>query len=257
MKTNVKINLGLNVLRRREDGYHDIETLFVPYDGLGDELSVTPADTLSIDILSGAPVGWAPEEDLTMKAWRLLKTDFPALPPVHIRLRKGAPVGAGLGGGSADAAACLQALNRLFSLGLNTEMLAGYASRLGADCAFFLYNRPMLGEGRGDRLTPFPIDLGAYEIRVAMPDGISVSTAQAYRGVLEAKKRADLPEIPLREALRYPVPAWKAVLKNDFEATVFPQFPAIAALKQAFYEDGAVYAAMSGSGAAVFGLFAR
>lgn len=259
MTTNVKINLGLDVLRKREDGFHELETLFVPYYGFGDELEISRSQEFGVRIDGG---DWDPQKDLCVKAYRLLQQEFD-LPPVSIRLVKGAPVGAGLGGGSADAAAALQMLNQLFSLSLSDEQLASRAAMLGSDCAFFIYNRPMIGTGRGDILEPFPLDLKDYEIRVEMPAGESVSTAEAYRGVLDAKRQAIrqglLPDkpLPLRQALARPIREWRELVFNDFEATIFPLHPAIAELKASMYAQGAVYASMSGSGASVFGIFAK
>ena len=273
VRTCTKVNVGLNVLRKRPDGYHDLETLFVPYWGFGDELTVGQADDLSIEIEREGGVDWDPMEDLTVRAWRLLRADFPHLPPVRIRLVKGAPVGAGLGGGSADAAFMLRALNELGGLGLNDAALASYAAKLGSDCAFFVYCRPMFGSGRGEILEPFDIDLSGYELRVAIPVDrvtgrpVAVSTREAYIGIVprndwEAAARQpewrigqEDPSHPLREALKLPVEQWRGVVVNDFEATVCPLHPEIPALIERFYADGAVYAAMSGSGAAVFGLF--
>lgn len=250
VRTGVKINLGLRVLGKRPDGYHELETLFVPFDGFGDELSVEPADVFGISIEGG---GWDPMSDLTARAWKLLHEEA-GIPPVNIRLVKGAPVGAGLGGGSADAAAALRLLNELFSLGLDDAALASRAAALGSDCPFFIFGRPMFGTGRGEVLEPFDIDLDAYEIKVEVPRGVAVSTAEAYRGVL-ASRNPDT--MPLREALACPVSQWREVLVNDFEATVFPVHPEIEALKRDFYGRGAIYAAMSGSGSAVFGLWRR
>lgn len=250
VRTGVKINLGLRVLGKRPDGFHDIETLFVPYDGFGDDLSIEPAETFGISIEG---CDWEPMSDLTVRAWRLLNEEF-NIPAVNIKLVKGAPVGAGLGGGSADAAAALRILNDLFSLGLDDAALASRAAALGSDCPFFVYGRPMFGTGRGEILEPFDIDLSGYDIKVEVPRGVAVSTAEAYRGVL-ASRRQDT--MPLREALACPVSQWKDVLVNDFEETVFPAHPEIAALKQAFYDRGAVYASMSGSGSAVFGLWPK
>lgn len=246
---NVKINLGLNVLRKRPDGYHDLETLFVPYFGFTDILEIEPvAGDASIHI-SGAD--WDPFSDLSWKAYQLLRADFD-FPSVSIELTKRNPVGAGLGGGSADAAFTLRMLNEMFSLKLDDGTLAGYASRLGSDCAFFIHNRPMFGEGRGEILSPFSLDLSAYEIRVEIPDGVAVSTREAYGGIVP-----QLPETPLRSLLSLPVTEWKNCVCNDFEKTVFPLHPEIVVLKRKMYEGGAVYAAMSGSGSAVFGLFRR
>jgi len=242
-----KINIGLKVLRKRPDGYHDLETLFVPCRAFHDELSIEESGEFSIEI---DRCDWNPSEDLTAKAYRLLDAEF-GLPPVKITLRKGIPVGAGLGGGSSDAASALVMMNGMFSLGLSPEKLAARAAKLGSDCAFFVYNRPMFGEGRGEILTPFELDLSGYELRVEMPEGVSVSTREAYAGVKPCG------ESSLREALKRPVEEWNGLIENDFEPSVFAAHPEIEALKERFYREGAVYAAMSGSGAAVFGLFPK
>lgn len=274
---NVKINLGLNVLRKREDGFHDLETLFVPYFGISDTLEIIVGDDYSrtsaavfgkyapemiaqgisedgklmITIARSEGVDWDPLKDLTAKAYHILSEDF-TLPPVKIFLEKTSPVGAGLGGGSADAAFALKMLNELCSLGLSELQLAEYAARLGSDCAFFVYNRPMIGEGRGEVLTDCPIDLSAYDLQVLTPEGISVSTKDAYSGI-----RPYLPEIPLREVLARPVEEWDGILVNDFEETVFAKYPELAAIKRSLYDSGAVYASMSGSGSALFALYSR
>lgn len=252
---NVKLNLGLSVIRRREDGFHDLETLFVPYTGISDTLEIVPADAFSIDILRKEGVDWDPQQDLTAKAYRLLEADF-HIPPVHIRLTKTSPVGAGLGGGSADAAFALRMLNDLFGLSLDDGTLASYAARLGSDCAFFIYNRPMLGSGRGEILTPYDIDLSGYEIQVVVPEGIAVSTREAYGGITPREKLTEAP-VALMDALSLPVEEWKNALVNDFEATVFKAHPELAAIKQSLYDSGAIYAAMSGSGSALFALYRR
>lgn len=274
---NVKINLGLNVLRKREDGFHDLETLFVPYFGIKDTLEIITGDDFSttsamlfakyngveqglvqgisedgklmITIAREEGVDWDPLKDLTAKAYFILAEDF-NLPPVKIFLEKTSPVGAGLGGGSADAAFALKMLNELCGLGLSDQKLAEYASRLGSDCAFFIYNRPMIGEGRGEILTEWPVDISGYDLQVLTPEGVSVSTKDAYSGI-----RPHLPEVPLRDALARPVEEWNGVLVNDFEETVFAKYPELAAIKQSLYECGAVYASMSGSGSALFALF--
>mgnify|MGYP003321819911 CR=1 FL=1 len=233
---NVKVNLGLSVLRRRPDGYHDLETLFVPYFGIHDTLEITPlgqwsskggtsfqttapAEKVSITITRKEGVDWEPMSDLTVKAYELLDADF-NLPPVKIRLEKTSPVGAGLGGGSADAAFALRMLSEMFSLDLDDETLAGYAARLGSDCAFFVYNRPMIGTGRGEILEPYDLDLSGYELRVIVPQSIAVKTAEAYRGITPRALMATQPA-PLMEALARPVEQWKDCLVNDFETTVF------------------------------------
>lgn len=272
---NVKINLGLNVLRKREDGFHDLETLFVPYFGIHDTLEIVAGDDFSrtsaaifgkyapemiaqgisedgklmITIAREEGVDWDPLKDLTAKAYGILSEDFD-LPPVKIFLEKTSPVGAGLGGGSADAAFALTMLNEICSLGLDEARLAEYASRLGSDCAFFIYNRPMIGEGRGEILTEYPIDLGDLNLQVLTPEGVAVSTKDAYGGI-----KPHLPEIPLREALARPVEEWDGILVNDFEETVFAKYPELAAIKRSLYDSGAVYASMSGSGSALFALY--
>ena len=266
---NIKINLGLSVLRKRPDGYHDLETLFVPHFGIRDELEIVEAPAFGIEVLmpagsssafapagqasSFAPAPWDIQQDLTAKAYRMLAADL-KIPPVHIRLVKHAPVGAGLGGGSADGAFALRMLSEMFSLGLSDKQLADYASRLGSDCAFFIYNRPMFGEGRGEILTPYDIDLSGYEIEIVIPDGISVSTAEAYRGIVA---RETSPLLPLRAALAAGPERWRDLLVNDFEATVFAAHPQLAAIKAHLYESGAIYASMSGSGSALFALRRR
>lgn len=277
LKTNVKINLGLNVLRKREDGFHDLETLFLPCHEYGDSLEVITGDDYSrtsaalfarysddqvaqgisedgklmITIAREEGVDWEPMKDLCAKAYALLAKDFD-LPAVKIFLEKKAPVGAGLGGGSADAAFTLRALNELCGLGLSDEALALYASKLGSDCAFFIFNRPMLGSGRGEILEPVDFDLEALglQLQVLVPEGIAVSTAEAYRGVTPKE-----PSIRIREVLARPSSEWKELLVNDFEASVFPEHKELAAIKQSLYDSGAVYAAMSGSGSALFGLY--
>lgn len=252
---NVKINLGLSILRKRPDGFHDLETLFIPYFGIQDRLEIVPAcgSESSIRIIGG---DWDPQTDLSFRAYKLLAADFD-LPPVEMLLEKRAPVGAGLGSGSADAAFTLCVLSEMFSLFLDKETLAGYASRLGSDCAFFVYNEPMWGEGRGEKLSRFDASfLERYEIVVEHPKGVSVSTKEAYSAVLPRECMQEAP-LPLREVLAIPVQEWKNQLVNDFERSVFPLHPEVAELKQSLYDRGAVYASMSGSGSAVFALFEK
>ena len=274
----VKINLGLNVLRKRPDGFHDLETLFIQSGQFRDSLEVIKADDwsrslaelgglyppeciaqdispdgkLMITVARREGVDWPVLKDLCAKAYFLLDADF-GLPPVKIYLEKKSPVGAGLGGGSADAAYCLKMLNELCSLGLEREQLLPYAARLGSDCALFLYDCPVFGEGRGEVLRPFslPIGIGGeYRLEIVVPEGISVSTAEAYRGIVPA-----IPEIRLEEALKRPVEEWKDLIVNDFEKSVFKEHPQLAAIKQSLYDSGAVYAAMSGSGSALFAIY--
>ena len=393
VKTNVKLNLGLSVLRKRADGFHDIETLFVPCFDFGDTLeiitgddyshtsaalfakygrtdglfstsalrqtkqltspatgklcerhdlrTVSPADgkpfnqqkasvgehveptkldesdnddkkgaslservtssedgrlaqgisengKLMITIAREEGVDWDPLKDLCAKAYGVLAQDFD-LPPVKIFLEKKAPVGAGLGGGSADAAFTLKALNELCGLGLDDLRLSEYAARLGSDCAFFIFNRPMLGSGRGEVLEPYEIDLSEYEVKVLIPEGVAVSTAEAYKGIVPRESRfgrlsdqsgechfdkiSDRPcrqvssaiessadsagLADLKTVLELPVTEWKNSLVNDFEATVFKVHPELEAIKQSLYDSGAVYASMSGSGSALFALYKK
>lgn len=287
---NVKINLGLNVLRKREDGFHDLETLFVPYFGIRDTLEIVVGDDYSrtsaalfgkygtpdgyddeipmlvqgisedgklmITIARKEGVDWDPLKDLTAKAYHILSEDFD-LPPVKIFLEKTSPVGAGLGGGSADAAFALKMLNDLCTLGLSEQKLAEYAARLGSDCAFFIYNRPMIGEGRGEILTEIESGfmegiLSEYDLQVLTPEGIAVSTKDAYGGI-----NPHLPEVPLREALAKPIEQWDGILVNDFEETVFAKYPELSAIKRSLYDSGAVYASMSGSGSALFAIYRK
>ena len=211
---------------------------------------------LMITIARKEGVDWDPLKDLTAKAYYILSEDFD-LPPVKIFLEKTSPVGAGLGGGSADAAFALKMLNDLCGLGLDESRLASYAARLGSDCAFFVYDRPMIGEGRGEILTEIEAGfmegvLAKYDLQVLTPEGVAVSTKDAYGGI-----RPHLPEVPLREALVRPVEEWDGVLVNDFEETVFAKYPELAAIKRSLYDSGAVYASMSGSGSALFALYRR
>lgn len=273
---NVKINLGLSVIRKREDGFHELETLFVPYFDIhdtleiitGDDFSVTSASLFSrydedtmvqgisedgklmITIARREGVDWDPLKDLCSKAYTLLDADF-NLPPVKIFLEKTSPVGAGLGGGSADAAFALRMISDLFELNLSDETLAGYAARLGSDCAFFIYNKPMIGSGRGEILEPYELDLSGYQLQVIVPEGVAVSTAEAYKGIKPSGRTN------LKEVLAQPVESWKESLVNDFEETVFPHHPEIPAIKNSLYESGAVYAAMSGSGSALFAIYRK
>ena len=247
---DVKINLGLHVLRRRPDGYHDLETLFVPFRGMGDRIDIEESESPSMELVGG---DWDPKTDLSWRAALLLTEEF-GLPPLRIVLHKSAPVGAGLGGGSSDAAFTLKALNSMFSLGLDETGLASRAAMLGSDCPFFIYDRPMFGEGRGEKLAPYELDLSSYEIRVEVPEEVSVSTKEAYSGLVLDRSSA---RQPLREVLSLPVEEWKGALRNDFEPSVFASHPQIAALKERFYAEGAVYASMSGSGSAVFAFFRK
>lgn len=262
---NCKINLGLRVLRRRPDNYHDLATVFLPIP-LCDELEIEPLtkeeETCQSVIFSqtGIVVDCLPEDNICVKAYNLLKKDFPDMPAVKMHLEKVIPFGAGLGGGSSDAAFTLKMLNELFSLGLTDCDLKDYAARLGADCAFFIDNQPAYATGIGNILTPLPSNpLKGYTLLLAKPNE-SVSTREAYAGLRLTIKEPEsyegpLVESPLVQALSKPVETWSNTVINDFERTIFPIHPAIWELKESFYQNGAVYARMSGSGAAVFALY--
>lgn len=247
---NCKINLGLQVRRKRADGFHDLETVFYPV-AAQDALEVLQTEgegTIQFSA-SGRTVTRIPEQNICFKAYQLLRERFPGLPSVRVHLHKVLPSGAGLGGGSADGAYCLLLLNQKLHLGLSTGELAGLALRLGSDCPFFIYNTPAFAQGRGELLEPVALSLAGYQLLLVHP-GVHVSTAQAFRLV---RPNDDRPS--LRTLLHQPVTAWQETLHNDFEASVFPQFPEIAALKEQIRARGAVYAAMSGSGSSVFGIF--
>jgi len=240
-----KVNLGLNILAKRPDGYHDIETCFYPVP-LTDVLEAVPADDFSMTF-SGLTVPGRAEDNLCVKAYELLKNDWD-IGPVKIHLHKIIPLGAGLGGGSSDAAFMLQLLNVLFALHLTPDQCRHYAAQLGSDCPFFVAPAPMVGEGRGERLSPVALSLKGYTVVLVKPN-THVSTAEAYAGVTPAPGR------PLRTCLASSPDTWKDQLGNDFEKSIFGKYPVVADVKHQLYQMGAVYASMSGSGSCVFGLF--
>jgi 4-diphosphocytidyl-2-C-methyl-D-erythritol kinase len=241
-----KINLGLQILRKRADGYHDIASCMYPIP-LFDILEILPADSLEFR-QSGLEIPDVPEHNLVLKAWRLLHEGHGA-PPAFFHLRKQIPMGAGLGGGSADAAYVLRGMNELFALGLSDVALRNLAAELGSDCAFFVENRAQFAEGRGEILSSLPLDLQGYYLKLIHP-GIHVSTAEAYAGVIPSEAQISIPEI-----LKCPIETWKTQLHNDFEDSIFPLHPVLKTIKEGLYSEGAVYASMSGSGSAVFGIF--
>ena len=243
---NAKINIGLHIVSRRPDGYHNIETVFYPLK-LSDALEMAETGKTGITF-SGLHIEGEPRENLVLKAYELLKEDF-ELPSVQFHLHKVIPTGAGLGGGSSDAAFTLKMMNTYFKLNLNQKQLKEYAVQLGADCPFFIENQPSFATGIGDQLFPLNLDLFAYEIAIIKPN-VSVSTVQAYKNVVPA-----LPAFSLKELHDIPLASWKEMVVNDFEKSIFPQFPEIKKWKDLLYESGAIYASMSGSGSAVFGLF--
>ncbi len=237
---NCKINLGLRVVRKRPDGYHDLETIFVPIYGLHDELEVIPSPSFAFE-QEGIAVDCKPEDNLIMKCYRQMASKYPQIGAVKVRFKKNIPFGAGLGGGSSDAAHMAIALNELFELGLSKEQLAAEVASLGADCAFFIYNVPCFAEGIGDKLTPIDLDLNGTRIVMIKPNE-GVSTREAYSGIKITG-----------EGLQ--VTGDFSQYINDFEATVFPLHPIIGQIKKRLLDAGAYYASMSGSGSTVFGLF--
>jgi len=249
---NCKINLGLNILGKRADGYHNLETIFFPlpfYDVLEVVLAANAAAPYTLAV-TGMELEGNIENNLCVKAYKLLKQDFPHLPAVHIHLHKSIPAGAGLGGGSADGAFMLMLLNDKFKLHLTEHTLLKYAFALGSDCPFFIINQPCLGQQRGEMLHPLVLDLSAYKIVIINP-GIHVNTGWAFTQVTFSESRN------LQTAVTQPVEEWKQRLTNDFELPVFEKYPAIKKLKEQLYQQNALYASMSGSGSTVFGIFRK
>ena len=249
---NCKINIGLRIVRKREDGYHDLETIFYPVYGLHDELEIVPSlDGLSF-IQEGLAVDCPAEDNLIIKCYHRMRANYPQIGDVHIRFKKNIPFGAGLGGGSSDAAHMAIALNEIFSLGLTREQLAAEVRPLGADCPFFIYNSPCYAEGIGDKLSPISLDLSGLRLVMVKPN-CGVSTREAYAGIIRHPEVEGQIKAALTEGWSFD--AMRPLLINDFEQTVFPPHSEIAEIKQRLLHAGAVYAAMSGSGSTVFALF--
>jgi len=247
---NAKINLGLNVTSKRPDGFHDIETLLYPI-AFRDILEIIPSETGNLEFqVTGRKVPGEMMDNLCVRAFDLLAADY-QVPPVRMHLHKIIPMGAGLGGGSSDAAFTITLLNDLFSIGLSTAKMMDYAGRLGSDCAFFIENRPAFASGRGDQLDPAKLDLTGYSCIVVVPP-IHADTSAAYAGVTPKK-----PVRPIHSIISMALPGWKDHLCNDFEKTVFKRFPAIGVIKEQLYSAGAVYSSMSGSGSSVYGIFRK
>jgi 4-diphosphocytidyl-2-C-methyl-D-erythritol kinase len=249
---NAKINIGLNVVEKRADGYHNLETVFYPINLL-DALEITTdehqADSVKLKV-SGEAIAGRPSDNLVMKACNLMRSMFPEkIERLSVHLHKHIPTGAGSGGGSSDAAFTIKALNEKFSLGMSVDQMEQLSAQLGADCPFFIKNQPVFAEGIGDIFTDIDIVLKGKTLVLVKPD-ISVSTADAYSLVSPHK-----PQQSLRESLRLPGEEWKNHGVNDFESSVFKKFPEIAAIKDRLYDLGALYASMSGSGSAVYGIF--
>ena len=248
-----KINLGLNVVEKRPDGYHNLETVFYPV-SITDGLEVYPMDPLFPSIVdcdlkvTNIHIEGDEQKNLVVKAYNMLKQDFPDLPRVHAHLYKGIPTQAGMGGGSSDCAFMITLLNEQFGLGLTEDQMIGYATRLGADCPFFIVNRPSYAEGIGERLQLIALDLSGWYLAVVRP-AIPVPTKEAFSLITPTRPQRNCKDIVMQ-----PVETWREALTNDFEKSVFALHPEIGAIKERLYDMGAVYAAMSGSGSSLFGL---
>ena len=252
-KPIAKINLGLNVVEKRPDGYHNLETVFYPVQ-IEDALEVYPMDPefpseYDCDLkVTNITIDGDEQRNLVVRAYNLLKADFPTLPRIHAHLYKGIPTQAGMGGGSSDCGFMITLLNQMFNLGLTDQQMIDYAARLGADCAFFILNRPCYAEGIGEKLQPIDLDLKGWYLSLVRPD-IPVSTREAF-----ALIKPHYPEVNCREVVKQPVESWRDALVNDFEGSVFAVHPELGAVKDRLYELGATYAAMSGSGSTLFAL---
>ncbi len=246
---NAKINLGLNIVSKRPDGYHNLETVFYPVD-IKDALEIIVRERQDADTFfeAGLSVDATPENNLVMKALRLMREHY-RFPSIEVHLLKKIPFGAGIGGGSADAAFMLRLLNETFQLGASREKLAALATKLGADCPFFIYNRPVFASGIGEIIEDVELTLKDHHFVLIKPN-IHVSTKDAFSEIIP-----EVPEISLKEIIKLPVSEWKGLMKNDFEKSVFLKYPGIEEIKERLYERGAAYASMTGSGSSVFGIF--
>ena len=264
---NCKINLGLHITEKRQDGYHNLQTIFYPVpwcdivEIINLKSSIYNQKNDSSDFrfqiedsrfkASGIPVPGDPRKNLCIRAWELLKKDYPQLPSVYIHLHKIIPMGAGLGGGSSDGACVLKTLNEQFTLNLNAEQINRYALALGSDCPFFMENKPSYATGRGEILEPVALDLSNYKI-VFINAGIHISTKWAFENIQPQQPQKDL-----REVIALPITEWKHTLCNDFEAPVIAANPQIGEIKEALYADGALYTSMTGSGSTIFGIYPK
>lgn len=243
---NAKINIGLNIVEKRTDGFHNLETLFYPIP-LSDALEITPAERTTLTLL-GIPIPDAIETNLIMKAFKMIKADFD-LPELSIYLHKNIPLGAGLGGGSSDAAFMIRLLNDAFSLNMTYEVMENYASKLGSDCTFFIRNQPAFATHKGEVLQAIELNLDSYFLVIVKPP-IHIATREAYGAILPK-----MPELSINELIKNNIETWKTTIYNDFESVIVPKFPILKAIKAFLYQQGAIYAAMSGSGSALYGIF--
>ena len=249
---NCKINLGLNIICKRADGFHDIETVFYPILKLHDALEILPSNTQTslVDFkMSGPVVDGDRANNLCVKACKLLHKDYPEMPAIQMHLHKAIPMGAGLGGGSADGAFTLQLMNDVFHLKLSNEQLINYALQLGSDCPFFIVNKPCFATGRGEVMNELPFHLSGYFIVLINP-GIHINTGWAFGQITPQQPLTDL-----KQRIQQPIETWKELVKNDFEPAVMNSHPIIGTIKERLYQNGAVFASMSGSGSTVYGIF--
>ncbi len=245
--SNCKINLGLNVIDKRNDGFHNLSTCFYPIN-VCDVLEIIKNDTFKFEA-TGIPIYSTVEQNLIVKAYRLLQQDFKQIGNVSIHLHKNIPTGAGVGGGSANASYALTLLNDLFSLQLSTEQLLSYAAILGSDCPFFIHNKPCIASGRGELLQPFQLDLSDYYLLLVFPKA-HVSTKDAFANIIPKQ-----PQYNIAHILQQPIETWQHQLTNDFETTVFVKYPELLAIKNKLYDNKALYASMSGSGSSIYGIY--
>ena len=254
---NCKINIGLNILDKRPDGFHNLETVFIPIP-LKDSLEIIRAKENRDDVIfshSGFTIDGNAADNLCIKAYHLLKKDFPQLPAIQMHLHKNIPMGAGLGGGSADAAFTLMLLNDKFHLGLSTEQLINYSLSSGSDCPFFIINKPCFATGRGEKTEPLEISLAGYQLVLINP-GIHINTGWAFAH-LKDEAATNRVTKNLRQYINAPIQNWRNTISNDFETPAFAAHPVLKEIKETLYLNGAVYAAMSGSGSTLYGLFAK
>jgi len=245
---NAKINIGLNVVEKRNDGFHNIETVFYPVK-LCDALEFVVSNKKELEFVNtGITIDSPVEKNIVVKAYRLLQRDF-NLPVLNIQLHKIIPFGAGLGGGSADAAFMITSLNSYFNLGLDSSSMERYAAELGSDCAFFIDNKPVFAYNKGECFKSIDLDLTGYKILLIKPE-IAIGTPEAYSNITVGK-----PEISLKERIKLPIEQWRNCIDNDFEDSVFPIYPELFSIKEKLYKIGAVYASMSGSGSCMYGIF--
>ncbi|HRO47723.1 4-(cytidine 5'-diphospho)-2-C-methyl-D-erythritol kinase [Agriterribacter sp.] len=253
---NCKINIGLNITSKRADGYHNIATVFYPinwHDAV-EMISLPDNNALSTSpnfTQSGLSIPGKEADNICLKAYQILKKDFPGIPPVKMHLHKTIPTGAGLGGGSANGAFTLLLMNKKFNLNLTAEQLTAYALKLGSDCPFFMINAPCYATGRGEQTESLPLDLSVYSFLIVHP-GIHIQTAWAF-----SKLKPAQPSKPLKSIIQQPVETWSHELVNDFEAPVFREYPQIEEVKKTLYANGALYASLTGSGSAVYGIFSK